>query len=847
MLNLWQHDLYITGSYHHLYHTAMRKFLLLCLALPLLAPAQLNKKIARIDSALTYLYQRQLFNGTVLIGEKGKILYKKAFGISGVNGSALTTASAFNLASVSKQFFAMMIMILKEQGKLNYDDAVHLYLPSFPYPDITIRQLMTHTSGLPEYFDIAELNMTLLDTLTNESMLTLLAEKKPPLRFKPGEKWEYCNTNYTTLASVIEKAAGMDCSEFFTQQIVMPLKLKNTYIYNLTMKTFPKSRVFGFHVEGGKAVTDDLMRYDGIVGDGNIYSTVEDLYKWDQALYSGKLVKTSTFNEAITPARLNDGTLTKYGFGWFIEKPDVEISHTGSWVGFRALIVRYLQRNQTLIILDNSRNFRGRSVAMNILDDKPFQLPQTQLISNIRLIDGTGASSRPSAVRITDDRISDIGDLTPFSDEKVIDGKGRVLAPGFIDNHSHHERGLLEDPDAMAPINQGITTIVIGQDGESDPVDTIRERMKLHPASVNVATYTGHASLREMTMKGSLARTATAEEIRSMERILSDEIKKGSLGLSTGLEYEEAFYSSTDEVIQLAKIAGRAGGRYISHIRSEDIHIESSIEEIIRIGKEAKLPVQISHIKIAMRSKWGHSAAILARLEQARAEGVDITADCYPYALWSSTPRVLFPKKDFTNPESALYATQELFDPAASIMTHFPNNPKYEGKTITEIAAMNNETPPQALMRVIRDGGGSIAGASMQETDIVNFLSWSNTSICSDGANGGHPRGYGAFTRVLGRYVREQKIMPLEIAVYKMTGLTAAHLGIQSRGLITSGYFADLVLFDAATIGDNATMTSPMALSSGIDIVWVNGKIVFQQRQSTKEHPGMFVSRSATN
>jgi len=843
MLNLWQHHPYITGNHHHLYHTAMRKFLLLFLALPLFAPAQLNKKIARIDSALTYLYQRQLFNGTVLIGEKGKILYKKAFGISGVNGSPLTTVSSFNLASVSKQFFAMMVMMLKEQGKLNYDDAVHQYLPTFPYPDITIRQLMTHTSGLPEYFDIAEQNMTLLDTLTNESMIKLLAEKKPSLRFKPGEKWEYCNTNYTTLASVIEKVAAMDCSKFFTQQIVSPLKLKNTYIYNLTMKTFPQSRVFGFHVEGGKAVADDLMRFDGIVGDGNIYSTVEDLYKWDQALYSGKLVAKTTFHEAITPARLNDGTPTKYGFGWFIEKPDVEISHTGSWVGFRALIVRYLQRDQTLIILDNSRNFRGRSIAMNILDDKPVQLPQSQLISNIRLIDGTGASSRQSSVRITDDRISDIGDLTPFTDESVIDGKGRVLAPGFIDNHSHHERGLLEDPDAIAPINQGITTIIIGQDGESDPVDTIKERMKLQPVSVNVATYTGHASLREMTMKGSLARTATAEEIESMGRILSDEIKKGSLGLSTGLEYEEAFYSSTDEVIQLAKIASKTGGRYISHIRSEDIHLESSIEEIIRIGKEAKLPVQISHIKIAMRSKWGHSPAILARLEQARAEGIDITADCYPYALWSSTPRVLFPKKDFTNPESALYATQELFDPAASIMTHFPNNPNYEGKTISEIAAMNNETPPQALMRVIRDGGGSIAGASMQENDIVNFLSWSNTSICSDGANGGHPRGYGAFTRVLGRYVREQKIMPLETAVYKMTGLTAAHLGIQDRGLITTGYFADLVLFDANTVGDNATMANPLLLSSGIDIVWVNGKIVFRQQQSTKEHPGLFIRR----
>src|SRR5437870_3927827 len=181
----------------------MRKLFIILTILPLFAIAQLRDKIKKIDSVLTYLYQHQLFNGTILIGEKGKVLYKKAFGISSAfNGKPLTTASSFNLASVSKQFTAMMIMILKEQGKLQYDDAVQKYLPSFPYETITIRQLLTHTSGLPEYFDIAERYMNLLDTLTNANALALLSEKKPPLVFQPGDKWEYCNTNYTTLASI---------------------------------------------------------------------------------------------------------------------------------------------------------------------------------------------------------------------------------------------------------------------------------------------------------------------------------------------------------------------------------------------------------------------------------------------------------------------------------------------------------------------------------------------------------------------------------------------------------------------------------------------------------------------
>jgi N-acyl-D-amino-acid deacylase len=827
----------------------MRKSLLLFILLPFFAFAQWKNKIATIDSVLTYLYERQLFNGTILLGEKGRVIYKKAFGIAGADGQSLTTSSAFNLASVSKQFFTMMVMILKEQGKLQYDDAVQKYLPAFPYPQITLRNLMTHTSGLPEYFDIAERNLSLLDTLDNESMLTLLAAKKPALVFETGTRFEYCNTNYTTLASVIAIVSGTSCDKFFEEKIVKPLKLKNTYIYNIKMKSYPVSRVFGFHYAGGKTVPDDLLRVDGIVGDGNVYSSAEDLYKWDQALYTEKLVTKNTFLEAITPAKLKNDSLSVYGFGWFIEKPGVEVAHSGGWVAFGTYIDRFISTNQTYILLDNSANYQARNIVKHILEGKPYMLPQTALISNVQVIDGTGTPPRKASVRILDNRIRDIGELVPFRNETVTDGKGFVLAPGFIDSHSHHEWGLNENPDAVAATNQGITTIVTGQDGGSDLIDTLKARIAMRPVSINIATYTGHASLREKVMKENLLRQASISEISQMKKLLAAEIQKGSLGLSTGLEYEEAFYSTTEEVIELAKAAAGAGGRYISHIRSEDINLETSIEEIITIGREAKIPVQISHFKIAMRSKWGSSAAILARLNAARTEGIDITADCYPYTMWSSTPRVLFPKKDFSNPESAAFATKELFDPASSVMTHFSANSKYEGKSISEIGVMNNETPSQALIRVIHEGeakgeSGSIVGVSMSEIDISNFLKWNYTNICSDGADGGHPRGYGAFTRVLGRYVREQKIMPLETAIYKMTGLTAEHLGIKQRGTIAPYYYADLVLLNPATVNDNATMNNPKAISDGIEMVWVNGKVVYQNQKPTHQYPGVFISRN---
>lgn len=829
----------------------MKKLIVCLLVLwPFIVSAQsTEQKITRIDSILTYLHERQLFNGTVLIGEKGKVLYKKAFGIAnGQTQEKLTTLSSFNLASVSKQFYAMMVMMLKEQGKLHYEDPVQKYLPIFPYPLITIRHLMNQTSGLPEYFDIALNAMNLLDTLTNQSMLELLAYKKIPLSFQPGEKWEYCNTNYTTLASVVEKVSGMAPDAFFQKYIAVPLKMKDSYIYHLKMKSYPKSRVFGFHVENDKNILDDLVRVDGIVGDGNVYSSAEDLYKWDQALYTDKLVKRSTFTEAITPGKLLNGEVTQYGFGWGIEQVGKTVLHTGGWAAFRTIFIRYIDKNQTIILLDNACNSQAQQLIKYAWEGKPYSVPKTFLISNVSLMDGTGLPAYQASVRILNNRIQGVGNLRKFSNEEVIDGKGMVLAPGFIDSHSHHDWGLKENPHAIAATNQGITTIVVGQDGGSAPIDSIKAMIQANPISVNIASYTGHSTVRREVMKQRLFQVARKAEVDSMKSILAKELDKGSLGLATGLEYESAFYSNREEVIELAKIAAEKGGRYISHIRSEDINIDEALDEIISIGRDAKIPVQISHFKIAMRSKWGNSRKYLAALLAARAQGINVTADVYPYSMWSSTPRVLFPKKDFENLKSAEFATQELFDPSASVMTHYPPNKKYEGKTISEIASLNNESVASGLLRVIRETSapgmsGSIVATSMSEEDIQNFLKWDYSVICSDGAMEGHPRGFGAFPRFLGKYVRNQKLMPLETAVRKMTSQTAEQLGIKQRGLIAPGYFADLVLFDPVTVMDNATITNHAALSTGIELVWVNGKLVYQKQKSVANYPGVFVAR----
>jgi N-acyl-D-amino-acid deacylase len=814
--------------------------------------------IKQLDESLTNLYKTNRFNGTILYAEKGKIVYKKAFGVTDFRtNQPLQTASSFNLASVTKQFICMGIMQLKEKGLLQFDDDCKKYIPELPYNNITIRNLMTHTSGIPEYFDVFQKYKTLLDTLTNEKLITLFATAKPDLDFATGTKWNYCNTNYALLVSIIERITKQPLAIFTKKNITGPLGLANTYVYHVLMPAVPANHVYGFEETGVQRKLNDLTPFDGVTGDGNIYSSVEDLYKWEQSLNTEKLIKKATMAQALQPVTLKDGSTYPYGFGWGIVKDkEQQYWHTGGWAGFINLIYRDVKNNRTIIILSSGNNGWANRIARNFFEGSSVEVPATTLITNVQLIDGTGLPARNESVRLEGKKIIATGKLQPFEGEAVVDGEGKILAPGFIDSHSHLDGSLVKYPQALAALNQGITTIIAGQDGGSDPVDTIKAQLQKTPVSVNIATYTGHASIRAKIMGlENLNRTATKEELEKIKQLLKDDLQKGSLGLSTGLEYEEAFYSNRDEVIELAKVTAAEKGKYISHIRSEDVNMAEAIDEIINIGREAKLPVQISHIKIALKDDWGTAPQLLAALQAARVQGIDITADCYPYDFWNSTVRVLFPKKDFTSLQSATYATEHLFDPNGSVMVRFAPDSNYKGKTVAAIAAMRKETPAQTLLYLVAaasayekqypDAGGveAIMGKSMSETDLADFLAWPYTNICSDGGNGGHPRGYGSFTRVLNYYVKEKKITSWEEAIHKMTALTAAHTGISNRGIIAPGYFADLVLIDPLMVKDNASIQDSKALSDGILKVWVNGVLVYKDKTAQQKFPGEFITR----
>jgi len=458
-------------------------------------------------------------------------------------------------------------------------------------------------------------------------------------------------------------------------------------------------------------------------------------------------------------------------------------------------------------------------------------------------------------VRIRGDRVAEVGSLSPAPGEAVVDAKGLVLAPGFVDTHSHGDHGIFDHPDALGAVSQGISTIVAGQDGGSPwPLSDFFAKLDRTPATVNVAAYAGHGRIRRTVMGDDFRRPARPDELARMKELLAQELGAGALGLSTGLEYDPGIFSAPSEVVELARVAAQAGGRYISHVRSEDRNFWAAIDEIVAIGREANIPVQVSHLKLAMRSLWGQADRLIGTFERARASGVDITADIYPYLYWQSTLTVLFPERNFEDRPTAELVLREISTPEDLLLGTFAPEPSYAGKTLAEIAKRRGTDAPATLMALIREAleyerrtgkdAESVIGTSMSEPDLERLMAWKHANICTDGElDGRHPRGFGTYPRVLGRYVRERKVLTLEEAIRKMTSLAAANVGLRDRGTIRPGAFADLVLLDPATVIDRATTQEPRALSVGIGKVWVNGGLVYDAGSATGNRPGRVLRR----
>jgi N-acyl-D-amino-acid deacylase len=394
--------------------------------------------------------------------------------------------------------------------------------------------------------------------------------------------------------------------------------------------------------------------------------------------------------------------------------------------------------------------------------------PTSTFITNAVIMDGSGESAIEGSVRIDGDRIVAVGDLAPLHNENIVDAGGMVLTPGFIDTHSHHDDNMSEYRDMPGLVTQGITTIVRGADGNAGIKEfygTISQadfnrRFEASPVAVNIASFSPHNSIRAVVMGADFKRHSTDGELAEMAKLVEDDMKHGALGLGTGLEYMPGIYSSTEEVIELSRVVSSYGGHYMSHVRDEDNRFLDAVDEVIRIGREARIPVHVSHIKLADKALWGTTEDVVDRMNAARAEGVQISADIYPYVYWQSNLAVLFPERDYTDRDVATYTFEHTTAPETLIIARFEPNPSYNGLSIAEIARLNEQDVESTLLDLTQQAdrylqetgtdGASILALGMDEADVAALMSWEHTNICTDGDHGGtHPRGYGSFPRFL--------------------------------------------------------------------------------------------------
>ena len=495
------------------------------------------------------------------------------------------------------------------------------------------------------------------------------------------------------------------------------------------------------------------------------------------------------------------------------------------------------------------------------------------VIRNGKVIDGSGNSWILADVGIRGDRIVRIGDLSTARAARLIDAKNLVVAPGFIDPHTHAIRGIFKVPTADQVLLQGVTTLTEGNDGSSPfPIAENLQKIAGFKISPNWALYAGQGTIREKVM-GRVNRDATPAEIEKMKQLVAQAMEEGALGLSTGLFYVPGAFTKTEEVIELAKIAAKYHGMYISHMRNEAEGLLDSVRETIRIGQEAGLPVQMTHHKAAGRDAWGMSKESLRMVDEARARGIDITMDQYPYTASQTGIAALLPQwaqegqhadivKRLRDAQTRAKIKNEIVynilhnrgggDPKNVFIGSCQWDPSLNGKNLAEITTARGMPPTpenaaEVTMDIVEKGGASAIYHAISEEDVERILKHPATGIGSDGAISvfgdavPHPREYGTFARVLGHYVRERKVITLEDAIRKMTSLTAQRLGIRDRGLLREGFYADIAVFDPDKIKDMATFEQPHQYAVGMQFVLVNGQVVVDRGKHTGARPGQII------
>ncbi len=521
------------------------------------------------------------------------------------------------------------------------------------------------------------------------------------------------------------------------------------------------------------------------------------------------------------------------------------------------------------------------------------------VITNGHIIDGTGSPWYSGDVGIRNGKVTAIGNLAAATRKRTIDAAGKVVAPGFIDMLGQSELSILVEPSLPSKIYQGITTEITGEGGSVAPLnDAILQSDRLgyehyhitpdwrtfhqyfahlekQGIGINIASYVGATQVRRLVL-GDDNKQPTPEQLDQMKTIVRDAMKDGAVGVSTALQYAPAPFATTDELIALATEGGKFGGIYSTHMRNEGDSVLEAIDEALRIGREAHVPVEIWHIKVAGKNNWGRMPEVVAKINAARASGADVTADTYAYTAWFNDFSAFVPP--WAHDGGAAKLIERLKDPATrqrirkdmltpskdwdnewqeipgpdAIMIGVVQNPKMlplQGKRLSEIAKLWNKDPMDALFDfLIEDPFAGVAVFGMSQPDVTLALQQPWVAIDNDssgtspegllGQEHPHPRAYGTFPRILRKYVREEKVLTLEDAIRKFSALPAQRLRLTDRGVLKAGMWADVVIFDPSTVRDLATFDNPNQLSQGIDYVLVNGVPVIDQGKMTKALPG---------
>lgn len=773
------------------------------------------------------------------------------------------TATRYNVHSIRKSFLSAMygihvadgcIDLTKTLGQLGIDDNA----PSLTDVEkqATVHDLLKARSGVyhPALYETPGMK----------------AARPARGSHAPGTFWYYNNWDFNVLGTLFERSTKANLFHEFKASIADPIGMQDFRLEDTAYVTGADSvwPAYPFRM-----TARDMARF-GL------------LFLRNGTWRDRQVVPTQWVADSVK-AYSESGESGGYGYLWWIAArgkhlpgaalPDGSYSARGAGGHYILVIPAY----DLVIVHRVNTDLRGNSVSGEqfgrlvqlILDAKSRTEAAPAYSIVLRggwIADGSGNPAYRADVAIAGDTVAAIAPRIDAGGAQIIDVAGLVVAPGFIDIHTHARRGILDVPTADNYVRQGVTTVIEGPDGGSPvPLKPFLDRVAAARPAVNLGSFIGQGSVRQ-TVIGEADRTATPDELEKMKALVRQGMEDGALGLSSGLIYVPGNFTPHAEVVELGKIAGAMGGVYISHMRDEATRVADSVRDTIDVGEQGRMPAQITHHKIVGTKNWGQSKTTLALVDAARARGVDATIDQYPYTASSSGLTILLPAWSLDGGQPA--TVKRLADPAtrakirAAVVENItydrgggdPKNvviaacawdPSLAGKSLADIARARGlevtiENAAETLLALVEKGSAQAVFHAMSEEDLERILKHPATMVASDGEipifgkAAPHPRSYGTFARVLGRYVRERKLLTVEEAVRKMSSFPAQRLGLTDRGVLRPGLKADIAVFDAARVRDAATFAKPHQYAEGFALVVVNGEIVYRDGKMTGTHPG---------